>query len=140
MLRFLELQNGDDLYRFIDLQDVVIVDLFEREKAQDGLLEGTPVSRGSAAGAARTPEQTAGAVDFRSGDVLIVPDASSKWVGLLSGAAAVIAETGGAMSDLATAAREHGVPAVFGVRRATNLIPDGATVEVNGTTGMVRWR
>jgi pyruvate,water dikinase len=72
--------------------------------------------------------------------VLVVPDASPKWAALLSDAAAVVSETGGELSNLAITARELGIPGVFGVKRATELIPDGAAVEVNGTTGIVRWR
>jgi pyruvate,water dikinase len=140
MLRFLDLRGEAGMYRFIDLQDVVVAELYERKPARSGLLQGTGVSRGSAAGIARTVARAAGPEELRSGDVLIVPDASPRCSVLLSGAAAIISETGGALSSLAVIARELHVPAVFGVREAKDLIPDSAAVEVNGTTGMVRWR
>jgi pyruvate,water dikinase len=139
MLRFLDLQDEAGMFRFIDLQDVVIAELYEREPARSGLLRGTGVSRGSAAGVTRVAAKAPGPEGFQDGDVVVVPDASPRWAALLNNAAAVISETGGALSSLALVARELGVPAVFGVSQATELIPDGATVEVNGTTGTVRW-
>ena len=36
-------------------------------------------------------------------------------------------------------ARERGIPMVLGVRDATQKIPDGAPVAVDGVAGIVRW-
>jgi pyruvate,water dikinase len=35
-------------------------------------------------------------------------------------------------------ARELGIPAVVGVRRATRIIPDGAKITIDGGIGLVR--
>jgi pyruvate,water dikinase len=58
---------------------------------------------------------------------------------VLARAAGVVAELGGSTSHLAALARERGIPAVLGARGATRRIPDGATVAVDGVTGVVRW-
>jgi len=58
---------------------------------------------------------------------------------VLSRAAGVVAELGGSTSHLAALARERGIAAVLGARGATRTIPDGATVAVDGVTGVVRW-
>ena len=58
---------------------------------------------------------------------------------VLSRAAGVVAELGGSTSHLAALARERGIPAVLGARGATRRIPEGATVAVDGITGVVRW-
>jgi pyruvate, water dikinase len=58
---------------------------------------------------------------------------------VLTRAAGVVAELGGSTSHLAALARERGIPAVLGARGATRRIPDGATVAVDGITGVVRW-
>jgi phosphohistidine swiveling domain-containing protein len=52
-------------------------------------------------------------------------------------AAAVVTDTGGVMSHSAICAREFGIPCVVGTQVGTNVIPDGATVRVDGTTGRV---
>ena len=44
---------------------------------------------------------------------------------------------GGALSHAAIVAREFGIPAVVGARVATERIPDGATVTVDGDAGTV---
>jgi len=51
----------------------------------------------------------------------------------------VVAELGGSTSHLASLARERGIPAVLGVLDATQRIPDGAQVAVDGVAGVVRW-
>jgi pyruvate,water dikinase len=51
----------------------------------------------------------------------------------------VVAELGGSTSHLASLARERGIPMVLGVRDATERIPDGAMVAVDGVAGIVRW-
>ena len=41
--------------------------------------------------------------------------------------------------ELASLARERGIPMVLGVLDATSRIPDGAQVAVDGVAGVVRW-
>jgi len=53
--------------------------------------------------------------------------------------ALMVAELGGSTSHLASLGRERGIPMVLGVLDATNQIPDGATVGVDGIAGIVRW-
>jgi pyruvate,water dikinase len=46
-------------------------------------------------------------------------------------------EVGGVMCHAAVVARELGIPAVFGVTRATEILARGQRVSVNGSTGVV---
>ena len=62
--------------------------------------------------------------------------ALSQVLSLVSG---VVAELGGSTTHLASLARERGIPMVLGVLDATNKIPDGGQVAVDGVTGVVRW-
>lgn len=47
-------------------------------------------------------------------------------------------EIGGMMSHGAVVAREYGIPAVVGVKGATQAIKSGDVIEVDGGTGEVR--
>lgn len=51
--------------------------------------------------------------------------------------AGLVLEAGGTTSHAASLARERGIPAVFGARGATRLIPPGAAVLVDGSAGRV---
>ncbi|MDH4150191.1 MAG: PEP-utilizing enzyme, partial [Betaproteobacteria bacterium] len=46
---------------------------------------------------------------------------------------------GGSTSHLASLARERGIPMVLGADNATQRIPEGSMVSVNGVSGVVRW-
>jgi len=73
------------------------------------------------------------------GDILITTVAGPALSQVLPHVAGVVAELGGSTSHLASLARERGVPMVLGVLAATQRIPDGAMVAVDGVAGVVRW-
>jgi pyruvate, water dikinase len=74
-----------------------------------------------------------------AGDVLVTRVAGPALSSVLPRVAGVVAELGGSTSHLASLARERGIPMVLGVLEATQRIPDGARVAVDGVAGIVRW-
>ena len=74
------------------------------------------------------------------GDILVTKVAGPALGQVLSRVAGVVAELGGSTSHLASLARERGIPMVLGVLDATQRIPEGAQVAVDGVSGVVRWR
>jgi pyruvate,water dikinase len=74
------------------------------------------------------------------GDVLVTKVAGPALSHILPRVAGVVAELGGSTSHLASLARERGIPMVLGVLDATQRIPDGAQVAVDGVAGIVRWQ
>lgn len=50
---------------------------------------------------------------------------------------AIVTDSGGLLSHAAIVSREFGIPGVVGSREATQLIPDGARVRVDGAAGEV---
>jgi pyruvate, water dikinase len=73
------------------------------------------------------------------GDILVTRVAGPALSHILPRVGGVVAELGGSTSHLASLARERGIPAVLGVLDATQRIPDGAQVAVDGVAGVVRW-
>jgi pyruvate, water dikinase len=73
------------------------------------------------------------------GDVLVTRVAGPALSHVLPRVAGVVAELGGSTSHLASLARERGIPMVLGVLDATQRIPDGSQVAVDGVAGVVRW-
>jgi len=74
-----------------------------------------------------------------TGSIVVTQVAGPALAAVLPRAAGVVAELGGSTSHLAALARERSIPAVLGARGATRRIPEGATVAVDGITGVVRW-
>jgi pyruvate,water dikinase len=73
------------------------------------------------------------------GDVLVTKVAGPALSHILTRVAGVVAERGGSTSHMASLARERGIPMVLGVLNATQRIPNGSTVAVDGVAGVVRW-
>ena len=65
------------------------------------------------------------------------PYTNPSWTPLFTRAAAVVVDTGAAMSHAAIVAREYGVPAVMGTGDGTRRLSDGQWVRVDGGRGQV---
>ena len=130
----------------VDRRDVSCIDV-ARDRRKDRpqpwrdqavMLLGSPASAGKARGRARVLRAPADLAAVQLGEVVVVESPSPAWVPALALAAAVVADSGRALSDLALAARERGTPAVVGTGLATAMIRDGQLVDVDGGTGVVR--
>jgi pyruvate,water dikinase len=73
-----------------------------------------------------------------AGSVLVTTTLTPGLGPLLTRLNGIVAETGSVLSHLAILAREAGVPTVVGYANATNELPEGADVFVDGDTGCVR--
>jgi pyruvate,water dikinase len=73
------------------------------------------------------------------GDVLVTQVAGPSLSQILPMVSGVVTELGGSTSHLASLARERGIPMVLGVLDATQTIPDGTQVAVDGVAGVVKW-
>jgi pyruvate,water dikinase len=73
------------------------------------------------------------------GDILVTKVAGPALAQILPLVAGLVTERGGSTSHLASLARERGIPMVLGVHEATQRIPNGARMAVDGVAGVVRW-
>jgi pyruvate,water dikinase len=71
------------------------------------------------------------------GEILVTPLTDIGWTPLFPRAAAIVTDTGAALSHAAIVARELGIPAVVGCGNATRQLRTGDRVRVNGTRGIV---
>jgi pyruvate,water dikinase len=102
-------------------------------------LDGHPAGIGWGAGRAVVINCECELSRVAPGDILITRVAGPALSHILPQVGGVVAELGGSTSHLASLARERGIPAVLGVLDATQTIPDGAQVAVDGVAGVVRW-
>jgi pyruvate,water dikinase len=74
---------------------------------------------------------------MRPGDVIVAGTTTPAWTPLFAMASAVVTDIGGPLSHGSIVAREYGIPAVMGTGVATNRIPNGETITVDGNAGTV---
>jgi pyruvate,water dikinase len=100
-------------------------------------IAGVPGCPGTARGIARVITDPHDPTALEPGDVLVAPITDPSWTPLFVPAEAVVVDVGAALSHAIIVSRELGIPCVVSATDATKRIPDGATVEVDGTTGVV---
>jgi pyruvate,water dikinase len=107
------------------------------EPAAVPVIRGVAASKGVYTGRAQIIETLDDAWRLEQGDVLVCRMTSPPWSPLFATIGALVVNTGGMLSHGAVVAREFGIPAVVATTNATSVIPDGATVTVDGTNGVV---
>ena len=100
-------------------------------------LTGTAASKGSYEGRARI---AIGDYDFnqiRAGDILVTSTHSEAFNAIAGQVGAIVTDTGGILSHLSIVSRDLGIPCVVACKNATTVIPEGAMIRVDGTSGEV---
>ena len=120
-------------------RDFLLTPAGQQEATAPTELRGAAAARGIYRGTARLVRDESEFDRIQPGDVLVCVMTTSAWNVLFGSVGALVTDEGGILSHPAIIAREFGIPAVVGTRRATATIPDGASVEVDGTAGIVRW-
>lgn len=100
-------------------------------------LRGFAASSGVVEGTARVVRSVQDISLLRQGDILVCQVTNPTWAPVFQKIAAAVSDIGGSMSHAAIVAREYGLPAVVGTGQATQRIPDGARVRVDGGRGVV---
>ena len=107
------------------------------EENDDTVVRGMSVNDGTYEGTARLVNAAADFGRIKQGDVLVTRNTSPYFNVVLPLLGAIVTDRGGQLSHAAIMAREYGIPGVVGTRDATSVIPDGARVRVDGTSGEV---
>lgn len=74
---------------------------------------------------------------FENGDIIVIPSASDRIIGILRHASAIICERGGDDSYAAIVGKTLNIPVIVGAENATKILKTGTTVTVDGKLGMV---
>jgi pyruvate,water dikinase len=112
------------------------IDLEDATGIEDGIVRGQPTSGGRITGTARIVKTVEGIGTVRQGEILVTNATDPGWTPVFMVISGIVLETGGMLAHGSLLAREYGFPAVQ-VAGATELIPDGALVTVDGDTGLV---
>jgi phosphohistidine swiveling domain-containing protein len=109
----------------------------ETASVSEGQLSGLGASPGVATGTARVIRNPEEFGKLKNGDILVAPFTNPIWTPLFAIAGGVVTEVGGMLSHGAIVAREYGIPAVMGIPGATDLLPEGEMIAVDGNKGIV---
>lgn len=101
------------------------------------VLAGAPASAGVVRGRARVVRDLSEIAAFEPGEILVAPQTDPSWTPLFMVAAGVVVDVGAMGSHAMIVSRELGIPCAAGVTGATNRIPDGTLLEVDGSSGKV---
>ena len=108
------------------------------ERALAGtVLNGAPISRGTAAGRARVVKSIEDANMLQKGEIMVACFTDIGWSPYYCLLGALVTEVGSALSHGAVVAREYALPLVANVAYATEVIRTGDMLLVNGTNGTV---
>lgn len=100
-------------------------------------LTGMGVSPGRYTGRARLIASLESGAQLEPGEIIVARTTDSSWGPLFMAAGAMVVETGALVSHAAIVARELGIPAAVSVADAMRRIPPGATITVDGNSGVV---
>jgi pyruvate,water dikinase len=120
--------------------DQQVVEQYTLKKRGDILVEGCSVGEKIGKGRARVLETIADMSKLCPGDVLVTDMTDPDWEPIMKISSAIVTNRGGRTCHAAIVARELGIPAIVGTRKATEVIPDGELVTVScaeGETGYV---
>lgn len=116
-------------YQPVDLDAPVIHD-------GDGVFTGIGTSSGSITGTARIIRSLSEIGRLNKHEILVCNATDPGWTSAFNIIDGIVTETGGALAHAACLAREYGLPAAQ-IAGAMQLIPDGATITVDGGSGRV---
>jgi phosphohistidine swiveling domain-containing protein len=101
-------------------------------------LRGVGAAAGKIRGKARLAHTPVEALALRPGEILVCPKTDPHWTPLFGLAAGLVTDHGGSLCHGAVLAREYQLPAVVGTLQASTTIKTGQTLEMDGTTGLIR--
>ncbi|WP_088226165.1 PEP-utilizing enzyme [Desulfosporosinus sp. FKB] len=108
------------------------------ELSPEGELSGIPGSPGVAEGSVRIIHTAEEFSLVQEGEVLVCPFTTPTWTVLFPKLAALVTDSGGALSHAAIVSREYRLPSIVGTIKATKILHNGQRVRVDGTAGRLQ--
>ncbi|MFT5719447.1 MAG: phosphohistidine swiveling domain-containing protein [Oleiphilaceae bacterium] len=101
------------------------------------VLQGLGSSAGKVQGIARVIDDPNEAGDIDPSMILIARETDPGWLFLMLASKGMVVERGSMLSHTAITGRKFGIPTIVALPDATQRIPDGALIEIDGSAGIV---
>lgn len=129
--------------KLVCLQDDDVHKAMALFKLSEGEEEATQItgmvaSRGLASGKAVIVNGVKDLDKVKEGNILVAVATHPDYVPAMRRAIAIVTDEGGVTSHAAIVAREFGLPCIVGTKKATSLIKNGDTIQVNAEEGWVK--
>lgn len=105
---------------------------------QEGDLRGLGSSSGKVRGYAHIVLDPNQPVNLGKEGILIARETDPGWLFLMLSSKGIVVERGSMLSHTAITGRKFGIPTVVSLPNATSRIPDGALIELDGASGIVK--
>ena len=109
----------------------------DQVQSSSNVLRGSPVSPGRIRAKACVIKSVEDFSSLQSGSILVCPTTTPAWTSLFPQIVGLVTDIGGILAHGSIVAREFGIPAVLGIRNATETIEDGQLITVDGEAGTV---
>lgn len=103
----------------------------------DILARGTGVGAKAVTGPVRIARTVKDIDKIQDGDILVTVTTDRDFIPAMEKVAAIITEVGGLTSHAAIVGLEYGIPVIVGVEGATDILPEGRIITVDGQRGLI---
>ncbi|OUS28894.1 hypothetical protein A9Q99_10985 [Gammaproteobacteria bacterium 45_16_T64] len=103
----------------------------------EDVLQGLGSSAGKVTGIAKVVDDPNDAGDITEDMILIARETDPGWLFLMLASKGMVVERGSMLSHTAITGRKFGIPTIVALPGATTRIPDGARIEMDGSSGIV---
>lgn len=136
---FESFQQGETAEQITTLGAVRDNDLGQADTDQDheGELVGLGSSAGIVRGIATVVDDPNNVTDMGDNRILIARETDPGWLFLMLASKGMVVERGSMLSHTAITGRKFGIPTIVALPNATRRIPDGALIEIDGSSGRV---
>ena len=111
-----------------------LVDKIEKSN----VLQGIGSSAGRVRGLARVVINPSESFEINQDMILVAKETDPGWLFLMLAAKGMVVERGNMLSHTAITGRKFGIPTIVDLPNATKIIPDGAEIEIDGSSGLVK--
>lgn len=136
---FITLHSGEQyIFTGKEAEEMIAALTKEHVHEEQEILKGHCASQGHAIGTVKVCRGLEEIPKLKEGDILVACMTQPEFVPAMKKAAAIVTDEGGLTCHAAIISRELGKPCIISTKKATRILKDGMTVEVNATEGYVK--